>query len=200
MSDLLADLQREVAALSPDDQALVHDYIAFLRWRAQQREMRLTQPGKRVWQYNFLENFNSADVRGSRDTAGIETRLAEAIVGGEARPALWEHPPVRGEAMVEYHVPVPAGLQDLRLRATIGIRDGTQPKQGRLVAFRIRVDGWQVWSRAAWPTRWENIEVALPFQAGNIMRLAFATDGLGDHRYAWAVWGEPILIGSETRM
>jgi hypothetical protein len=198
MNDLLPDIERELAALSPGDQALVRDYIAFLRWQAGQREHPAGGPDARPWQYNFLEHFSSADVRGSRDRAGMETKIAEAPVAGEFRPALWEHPPVRGEAVVEYHVPVPAGLKNLRLRAAIGVRDGTQLTQERLVAFRIRVDGWQVWSRAAWPSHWEPIEVALPFQAGNIMRLAFATDGLGDHQFAWAVWGEPELVGLQS--
>jgi hypothetical protein len=157
----------------------------------------------RPWQINLLEQFASADVRASRDPAGMEVKAAEATVGGERRPALWMHPPVAGEASVEFHVPVPAGLTDVRLRFAIGIRDGAQGAD-RLVAFRVRihtvlfpVGGWQVWSRAAWPIRWEPVEVALPLQAGDVLRLTFATDGLGDHRFAWAVWGEPVVVGSE---
>jgi hypothetical protein len=92
---------------------------------------------------------------------------------------------------------VPVGLTDVCLRFAIGIRDGAQAED-RLVAFRVRVGGWQVWSRAAWPTHWEPIEVPLPLQAGDVLRLAFATDGLGDHRWAWAVWGEPMVVGLEA--
>ena len=94
-------------------------------------------------------------------------------------------------------MPIPAGLHDLRLRFSIGIRDGAQAED-RLVAFRVRVDGWQMWSRAAWPIRWEPVEVPLPHQAGNILRLTFATDGLGEHKFAWAAWGEPVLVGTEA--
>ena len=39
------------------------------------------------------------------------------------------------------------------------------------------------------------VEIELPFQAGNVLRLAFATDGLGSHRWAWAAWAEPELAG-----
>jgi len=99
-----------------------------------------------------------------------------------------------GEAQIEYHVPVPAGLKDLRLRAAIGIRDGGQGDD-RLVAFRVRVDGWQVWSRAVYPRTWQPFEVKLPFQAGNVLRLTLATDGLGEHSWAWAVWADPELTG-----
>jgi len=133
-------------------------------------------------------------VRASKVSKGMEVKLAEAVVGGERRPALWQHPPVNGEAQIEYHVPVPAGLKDLRLRAAIGIRDGGQGDD-RLVAFRVRVDGWQVWSRAVYPRTWQPFEVKLPFQAGNVLRLTLATDGLGEHSWAWAVWADPELTG-----
>ena len=134
-------------------------------------------------------------MRASRG-GGMEVKIAETVVGDESRPALWMHPPLAGEATAEYHVAVPAGLRDLRLRFAIGVREGAQAAD-QLVAFRVRVDGWQVWSRAAWPATWQPFEIALPFQAGNVLRLTFATDALGSHQFAWAVWGEPELVGVE---
>jgi hypothetical protein len=127
----------------------------------------------------------------------MEVKIAEATVGGERRPALWQHPPVIGESQIEFHVPIPAGLRapGARLRFSIGIREGAQA-QDRLAAFRVRADGWQIWSRAAWSTTWQPVEITLPFQAGNVLRLAFATDALGSYPFAWAVWGEPELIGA----
>ncbi len=189
---------QDLTALSPADRERVADYIAFLRWQAGQDPSGLRTPEgtARPWRFDFLEHFAEADVRASRDPAGMEVKAAEATVGGQRRPALWMHPPVTGEALVEYHVPVPAGLRDLRLRFAIGIREGAAAGD-RLVAFRVRIDGWQVWSRAALPATWAPFEVSLPHQAGNVLRLAFVTDGLGDHPYAWAVWGEPMLVGLE---
>ena len=127
----------------------------------------------------------------------MEIKAATATVAGDHRPAIWQHPPVDGESLIEFHVPIPADLRDLRLHFAIGVRDGAQGAE-RLIAFRIRVDGWQVWSRAAWPTHWEAVDIPLPLQAGNILRLAFATDGLGEHKFAWAAWGEPVLVGMEA--
>lgn len=189
----------DLAALSPADQERVAEYIAFLRWRAERPAATGDATAAHPWRFNFLEHFAEAEVRAtanrpgsSKDAAGMEVKIAEAAVGGERRPALWQHPPVSGESLVEFHVPIPAGLRDLRLRFAIGIRDGAQGEE-QLVAFRVRLDGWQVWSRAAYPRAWEPFEVALPFRAGNILRLAFATDGLGVHQWAWAAWGEPVL-------
>lgn len=199
---------RDLAALPSPDQERVAEYIAFLRWRAAQDPSGLRKPegSARSWRFNFLEHFTEADVQTTanrpgggrgKDVTGMEVKVAEAAVNGERRPALWQHPPVSGESLVEFHVPIPAGLRDLRLRFSIGIRDGAQGDE-QLVAFRIKADGWQVWSRAAYPRTWEPFEVALPFRAGNILRLAFATDGLGEHQWAWAAWGEPELVGEET--
>ncbi|MGC8782246.1 MAG: hypothetical protein ACP5UQ_15400 [Anaerolineae bacterium] len=196
-TDLLVS---ELASLSPADQERVREFIAFLRWRADRPGAtdvaQPIQPG-RIWRFSLLEHFAEADVSASRGTAGMEVNIAEAAVGGVRRPALWQHPPVMGESIVEYHVPVPADLiaPGARLRFSIGIRDGANA-QDHLVAFRVRVDGWQIWSRAAWPTTWQSFEVSLPFQAGNVLRLAFATDALGSHPFAWAVWGEPELVGT----
>ena len=186
------ELHAKIAALSVDDQALVREFVAYLHWR--RSEPRAERRQEREWRYNLLEYFADADVRVAKDGKGMEVKTAVATVDGESRPALWEHPPVSGEVLVEYHIPVPAGLQNLRLRFAMGIRDGAQGTD-QLVAFRVRVDGWQVWSRAGWPKRWEPNEVELPLHAGNVLRLAFATDGLGSHRWAWAAWAEPELVG-----
>jgi len=193
-----ASLASIVTALAPADQERVREYIAFLRWRGGPAAD-LTGPAQpeRIWRFSFLEHFAAADIRASRDAAGMEVKIGEAVVGGERRPALWQHPPVLGESRAEFHVPVPAGLRapGARLRFNIGMRDGAQTTDG-LVAYRVRVDGWQIWSRAAWPAAWQSFEIGLPFQTGNILRLTFATDALGSHPFAWAVWGEPELVGA----
>ena len=186
-----------LATLSSADQALVRDYIAFLQWRSGQVHRDLADSQTHTWRLGFLEHLTEATIHATRNPAGMEVKGAEATVGSESRPALWQHPPVSGESIVEFHVPVPSGLRDLRLRFAVGIRDGARATD-RLVAFRVRVDGWQIWSQAAWPTSWRSLELGLPFHAGDVLRVAFATDGLGDHKWAWAVWGEPELIGLET--
>jgi hypothetical protein len=186
------DLMRRISALSDEERAQVRDYLAYLEWRREGcADRTVTETG---WRYNFLEHFAEADTRASKGAAGMEVKVAAATVSGIARPALWQHPPVKGESLVEFHVPVPAGVRDLRLRFSTGIRDDAQGGE-QLVAFRVKVDGWQVWSRADWPRQWSAAEIELPFQAGNMLRLAFATDALGSHQWAWAAWAEPELVG-----
>ena len=186
------DLIRRISALSEEERRLASDYIAFLEWR--RSAGRGENSGADGWRFNFLEHFAEADTRAGKDAAGMEVKVGPVTVNGVARPALWQHPPVKGESLVEFHVPVPAGVRDLRLRFSTGIRDGAQGKD-QLVAFRVKVDGWQVWSRADWPRQWSPAEIELPHQAGNMLRLAFATDALGSHQWAWAAWAEPELVG-----
>jgi hypothetical protein len=195
---LLDDIQRSLAELTPADQERVLEYVGYLRWRAERGQAPVLAAATKPWQYNLLEHFRAAAVRASGGKTGMEVKAAEACVGGERRPGIWAHPPITGEAQVEFDVPVPVGLRDLSLRFAIGIRDGAQPKDERLIAFRVRVAGWQVWSQAAYPRQWEPVEIALPLQAGDVLRLVFATDGLGDHEWAWGVWGEPVLVGLEA--
>ncbi len=190
---LQTELSTEIAALSTEDQALVRDFVAFLRWRTADPCEREAKQA-RAWRYNLLEYIAEADVRAAKDVKGMEVKAAVAAVNGEGRPALWQHPPISGESLVGYHVPVPAGVHNLRLRFAMGVRDGSQGAD-QLVAFRVKVDGWQIWSRAVWPRQWEPVEIELPFQAGDVLRLTFATDGLGSHRWAWAAWAEPELVG-----
>jgi hypothetical protein len=187
------ELMRRIAALSEEERGQVRDFVTFLEWRRGEgrSDVAAAQAG---WRFNFLEHFAEADTRASKNPAGMEVKVAAATANGVPRPALWQHPPVKGESLVEYHVPVPAGVRDLRLKFSTGIRDGAQGQE-QLVAFRVKVDGWQVWSRADWPRQWSSAEIELPFQAGNVLRLAFATDALGSHQWAWAAWAEPELVG-----
>ncbi len=188
------EIQGLLSGLSPSELAQVSEYIEFLRWRSGNEAQTRTLAETYIWRQSLIERFAGADVRSSGSGAGMEVKIAEAAVDGVLLPALWQHPPVQGESIIEYHVPIPKGLRDLTLRFAIGIRDGATADE-RLVAFRIRLDGWQVWSRACWPRSWQMQELPLPLQAGDVLRLSLCTDGLGDHSFAWAVWGEPVLLG-----
>ncbi len=142
-----------------------------------------------AWSFDFLNNFNETT------RTGMEIKVAEAICDGVARAALWEHPPVTGSASVGYLVPVPNGLRQVKLRFAIGIRDGAELPADRYVAFRIVVNGWKLWSTVKNSHAWEEHEIKMPQLSSDVARIEFITDGLGNNRWNWAVWGEPHLIG-----
>lgn len=151
-----------------------------------------------AWSFDFLENFRGATVAASRDPAGMEIKVGDATCSGVTRAALWEHPPVSGSASVGYLVPVPTGLQKIKLRFAIGIRDGSELPTDRVVAFRVLVNGWKLWSTVKNARAWEEHEIEMPQVSSDVARIEFGTDGLGDSRWNWSVWGEPRLEGESA--
>lgn len=151
-------------------------------------------PGGAAWSFDFVEKFGEAKTSADRDRAGMEVKAGEATCGGVTKPALWEHPPLSGAAIVSYAVPIPPHMRMLKLRFFAGIRDGSQLPNDRYIAFRVVVNGWKLWSAVKNSKEWDEYTVAMPELASDVARIEFQTDGLGDHRWNWAVWGEPKLI------
>ncbi len=178
--------------LSEENLQKVREYIEYLQWREAEK-----QP-HRAWTYNFIEHFSEAEQRAERDAAGMEIKIADATCGGVTRASLWEHPPVTGAGRVAYVVPIPSNLRGLKLRFAIGIRDGAELPPDRYVAFRVMVNDWKLWSAVKNSHRWDDYEVVMPELSANVARIVFITDGLGDHRWNWAVWGEPRLTGESA--
>jgi hypothetical protein len=149
----------------------------------------------RHWSFDFVEQFGQAKISAQRERAGMEVQVGTAECGGVKKIALWEHPPLSGAALVSYAVPIPPHLGALKLQFFTGIRDGSELPHDRYVAFRVMVNGWKLWSAVKNSRVWEEHIVAMPESSSDVLRIEFQTDGLGDHRWNWAVWGEPKLIG-----
>ena len=158
------------------------------RVRAFAESLRRDAPAA-AWSFDFLEHFRDAT------PAGMEVKVADASCANVTRPALWEHPPMSGSATVGYLVPIPAGLRQVTLKFAIGIRDGAELPSDRFVAFRVLVNGWKLWSAVKNSRAWEEHAVKMPQLSSDMARIEFITDGLGDNRWNWAVWGEPRLEG-----
>jgi hypothetical protein len=188
----LEEIVSKLDALTAESLDELARFVEYLKWR---QGPTLAGSGGQPWVFDFVEHFRRAIVSADQDPAGMEIQVGEAMCGGNSRMALWQHPPVQGSALVEYQVPVPAGVTDLRLRFATGVRDGSQLAEGNVVAFRIFVNDWRIWSDTQHAREWKQHEIVMPTLPGDIARLQFITDGLGNHRWAWAVWGEPRLVG-----
>ncbi len=148
-----------------------------------------------AWSFDFLEQFGQATISASRNPAGMEIKCAEATCDGVTRGALWEHPPLSGSASVAYIVPIPSTARAIQLKFATGIRDGSELPADRFVAFRVMVNGWKLWGAVQNARVWQTHEIKMPQLGSDVVRIEFVTDGLGDHRWNWAVWGEPRLEG-----
>lgn len=190
MSDL-SNLIKQIEQLSPESRANLARYIEYLQWQEAQSQAREAAS----WSFSFIEAFKEATVSASDNPAGMDVKMAPATVGGESRPALWAHPPVVGQAIIEYHVPIPRQVSGLRLNLAIGIRDGAEIAETNLVAFGIKVNGVRVWGQQTNELNWQAAKISLDLTAGDITRIEFTTEALGSHEWTWAVWGNPELIG-----
>ena len=188
----LEEIVSRLDSLTAESLAELDSYIEYLRWK---QSPVFSQPPGRPWSYDFVEHFRHATLHADQDPVGMEVRVGEATCDGLIQMALWQHPPVQGSAHVEYQVPVPSGARQLRIQFATGIRDGAHLTEGNLVAFRLLVNDWQIWSQTQQMQKWKTHEVEMPALRGDIARIQFVTDGLGNHQWAWAVWGEPRLLG-----
>jgi len=188
----LEEVTDELESLTPDSLAELGRFVEYLKWKQGSKPTEL--PGQ-PWVFDFVEHFRQSIVTADRGPAGMEVRVGEATCDSDSRMALWQHPPVQGSAIVEYQVPVPADVSKLRLIFSTGIRDGSELATGNVVAFRIFVNDWRMWSDTQHAHRWKEHEILMPALPGDVARVQFVTDGLGNHQWAWAVWGEPRLVG-----
>ena len=188
----LEEIVNELESLPAESLAELAHFVEYLKWKQGRAPV---QAAGRPWVFDFVENYRRAIVTADYDPGGMEVTIGEAACEGESRMALWQHPPVQGSAIVEYQVPVPAEVRNLRLCFTTGIRDGSHLAAGNVVAFRLFVNDWRLWSDTQHARTWKEHEIAVPTLSGDVARIQFVTDGLGNHEWAWAVWGEPRLIG-----
>ncbi len=186
----LSELTALIEQLSAKSLARLADYVAFLRWQERQAQVSTI-----AWSFSFIEAFKDADVFASRQPAGIDVKMAPASVGQKTRPALWAHPPVTGQAVIKYHVPIPQQVHTVHLRLAIGIRDGAEISETNLVAFIVRVNGLRVWGQQSNRQAWQETTIPLNLITGDVARIEFVTEALGSHEWTWAVWGNPELVG-----
>lgn len=149
------------------------------------------------WVYDFIEHFEGATATGTKTSAGMEVKVAPAMCGLEQRLAVWQHPPSAGASVLQFQFTVPPNVDRLRFQAKVGIRNGSLIAEslGNYVAFRLLVNGVRLWGTTKNSTTWEDVAVSLPTLSGEYVTVQLVTDGLGDSRWNWAVWGTPLLVG-----
>jgi len=192
----LEEMVNQLEALTPESLAELRRYISYLKWK---QGVESNAGSGQPWAFDFVEHFRRAMVTADYDPSGMEVQIGETACDSDQRMALWQHPPVSGSAIVEYQVPVPADVTNLQMHFATGIRDGSQLAKGNVVAFRVFVNGFKIWSDTQHIRSWLDHRVVMPTVPGDIVRIQFMTDGLGNHQWAWAAWGEPRLIGQIAR-
>ncbi len=192
---------RRIRDLNEQSLLQLSQYVGYLKWQEElwqslmEEEVADDDEFVLVWTCDLLEAFPESRQSATRTSDLMEVRLDTASCGLVQRPALWQHPPVEGSAVVEYELRVPAEVERLRLQFAVGIRDGAQMQDDNFCAFRVLINGVRVWSDTKQTCSWERFVTDLPNQAGQPAVLQLMTDGLGNSRWNWAVWAEPQLLG-----
>ncbi len=194
-------ITRRIADLNEQSLTQLSQYISYLKWQEELWHSLLDEEADHdpdqalIWQYDFVEAFPAARKIATRAADMMEIKTGMATCGMVQQMAIWEHPPVAGSAVCEYTVQAPPDLNALKLRFAVGIRDGALMEGENTCAFRVIVNGVRLWSTTKQTNTWERYLVDLPSLAGQDIVVQFMTDGLGDNRWNWAVWGEPLLLG-----
>jgi len=197
--DELDAIMRRITDLSEESLIQLSQYVSFLKWleeRWHSPEVWEDANGSEVvWLYDLIEYFHQARRAATIDPKGMEIKVAPASCEGVIRPAIWQHPPVNGEAVLEYQATVPLEAEALKLKFAAGVRDGALLSEDNQVAFRIRVNGRLLWSHLKNNSTWDEFVIDLPTLTGQAAVIQLITDALGNSRWNWAVWGEPQVLG-----
>lgn len=194
-------ITRRIADLNEQSLTQLSQYISYLKWQEELWHSLLDEepapdPDQALlWQYDFVEAFPAARKIATRSPDLLEIKTGIASCAMVQQMAIWEHPPVTGSAVCEYTIQIPPDLNSLKLRFAVGIRDGALMEGDNMCAFRLVVNGVRLWSTTKQANSWERYLLDLPSLAGQDAVIQFMTDGLGDNRWNWAVWGEPLLLG-----
>jgi hypothetical protein len=194
-------ITRRIADLNEQSLTQLSQYISYLKWQEELWHSLLDEDPDHdpdqslIWQYDFVEAFPGARRIATRAPEMMEIKTGMASCGMVQQMAIWEHPPVTGSAVCEYTVQAPPDINALKLRFAVGIRDGALMEGDNTCAFRVFVNGVRLWSTTKQTNTWERYLIDLPSLAGQDIVVQFLTDGLGDNRWNWAVWGEPLLLG-----
>ncbi|HHB90856.1 MAG TPA: hypothetical protein ENK60_06065 [Anaerolineae bacterium] len=197
--DEIDALMRRIVDLSDESLVLLSQYISFLKWQEEQWHSPELWEDVRdeevVWVYDLIDHFSESRQAATVDMKGMEVKVAAASCEGLIRPAIWQHPPVAGEGVIEYQVDTPLELDALKFKFAAGVRDGALLSEDNQVAFRIRVNGRLIWSHLKKEAGWDDFLIDLPTLTGQTMVIQLITDALGNSRWNWAVWGEPRILG-----
>ncbi len=197
--DEIDALMRRIVDLSDESLVLLSQYISFLKWQEEQWHSPELWEDVRdeevAWVYDLIDHFSESRQAATVDMKGMEVKVAAASCEGLIRPAIWQHPPVAGEGVIEYQVDTPLELDALKFKFAAGVRDGALLSEDNQVAFRIRVNGRLIWSHLKKEAGWDDFLIDLPTLTGQTMVIQLITDALGNSRWNWAVWGEPRILG-----
>jgi hypothetical protein len=151
---------------------------------------------------HFLETRKGVAIGGTDSglRAGAAVNLTTMSCGGEARPAIFTHPPnlpPAGQTFVEYTIPVPMAPH-VTLEFEMGISDAAKKKG--TVTFVVAAGATELLRQQVGSGEWRPGRVSLDRYRGTTIRLRFLTtiEGQNDDGSDWAGWSRLLLVSTEA--
>jgi len=160
--------------------------------------------------YDFMEHFYDPSTEWQAASPGHIRLIEKAECSSVAHPAIFEHPPEEGDAILTYHLcglpPPPAKFQ---LSFHYGVVDKLYEEPsgalieesdflsvaGNQVIFLIKIDRKEILRSPQLGHEWSPLIERGPFEALNSnLTIEFRTNAMGEPRGNWAAWGEPRLV------
>lgn len=166
-----------------------------------------------LWEYHFIDHLNDETTtiyhtgHKREDDPFLVYPVQDARSSTDMGPALFEHPPHDGDAVIDFHVaPIPERVPQVGIRGYYGIMDAFTDKNSvkkrttfearaqNKVRFEIVVDDELVVRDDLSGFGWISVDKG-PFQPHDrSLMVELKTNALGEAHCNWAAWGELKLV------
>jgi len=179
---------------------------------------RLAQRMKRAqkrppYTYDLIEAFRRRQVAvySTESPEGMVSRLVAYAPNGKVMgSALWQHPPWKGDAILEYVVPpIDRSIAMVKLEGSYGILEGFLEDDGETklcgfpgkdherntVRFEARINGCVILSDDLVAQEWRAIKhesAVIPY--AGLLTVQLRTNANGDPHFNWAAWRDLRLV------
>ncbi len=159
--------------------------------------------------YEFMAHFYDPSTQRHSDSPDQIRLIERAECGYVYYPAVLEHPPEQGDAVLTYRLRgLPRAPTEFRLSFRYGVLDKLYDEpsgalieesdfltvEGNRVEFSIRIDGEEKFRSPCYGHVWSPIVEKGPLGAPHgDLTIEFRTNAMGQTRGNWAAWGNPIL-------
>ncbi len=150
----LEEIVNELDSLTPENLAELARFVDYLKW--QQGTARAQAPGQ-LWTFDLVEHFRRAMVTADHDRPAWRSRLAKQPVMAIRAWHCGSIPPSRVHPSSSTRCRYQTRSATCACCFATGIRDGSQLAEGNVVAFRIFVNDWKIWSDTQHARQWKNL-------------------------------------------
>lgn len=159
--------------------------------------------------YDFIDHFYDPTSERHADRAAHIRLLPKGEPAYTQMPAIFEHPPTEGDAVLTYHLRGIKGTsKQLGIELHIGIIDKVYDEitealvdtsnfssvRSNRIKFMVRVNEENILEQELYEHGWfRRKKGPIPLRDDQLV-IQFRTNAMGETRWNWAAWGEPKLV------